>query len=135
MKSSKSIRSTKPFWNIRHAASIFGALLLVPFVVLLAGAGQLVPDKVQKKAEPFSPEDVRLLDGPFKHAQDMDRAYLLSLDVDSLARPFRVTAGLPVTAKSLGGWEAADSEVRGHFIGHWLSACAEMYAATGRRSS
>ena len=44
---------------------------------------------------------------------------------------FRVNAGLPSTAKPYGGWEEPKSEVRGHFVGHYLSACALMYASTG----
>src|SRR5262249_48714174 len=34
-------------------------------------------------------------------------------------------------AKPLGGWEAPDVELRGHAVGHYLSALALMYAATG----
>jgi len=44
---------------------------------------------------------------------------------------FRVTAGLPSSAEPLGGWEAPDNELRGHFTGHYLSACALMWAQTG----
>src|SRR5581483_1152124 len=39
--------------------------------------------------------------------------------------------GLPSNAEPLGGWEAPDCELRGHFVGHYMSACAQMYAATG----
>ena len=83
------------------------------------------------KAQPFDLREVRLLDGPFKHAMELDRQYLLSLDVDRLLHSFRVNAGLPSSAEPLGGWEELKSEVRGHFIGHYLSACALMYASTG----
>ncbi len=79
----------------------------------------------------FPLESVRLLDGPFKHAQELDKDYLLSLDVDRLLRNFRVNAGLPTSAQPLGGWEAPDCELRGHFVGHYMSACAMMYASTG----
>jgi DUF1680 family protein len=77
--------------------------------------------------------DVRLLDGPFKHARQLDEAYLLSLDVNRLLHTFRVNAGLPSTAEPLGGWEEPHCELRGHFVGHYLSACALMYASTGDR--
>ena len=79
----------------------------------------------------FSLHDVRLLDGPFQHAQELDRQYLLSLDPDRLLHTFRVNAGLPSSAKPLGGWEEPKCELRGHFVGHYLSACALMYASTG----
>jgi DUF1680 family protein len=83
------------------------------------------------RAEPFDLSDARLLDGPFRHAQEMDRRYLLSLDPDRLLACFRLTAGLPPRAQPYGGWEAPDGCNRGHFEGHYLSACAKMYAATG----
>ena len=41
---------------------------------------------------------------------------------------FRVTAGLPSSAEPLGGWEAPNNELRGHFTGHYLSACALLFA-------
>jgi DUF1680 family protein len=93
----------------------------------------------REKVEPSVPmavwafplQEVHLLDGPFLHAMELDGAYLLSLDTDRLAHNFRVNAGLPSTAKPYGGWEAPDCELRGHFVGHYLTACAQMFAATG----
>jgi len=81
------------------------------------------------KARPFSLQDVRLLDGPFAQAMGRDREYLLSLDLDRLLHMFRVTAGLPAPGEAYGGWEG--SELRGHTMGHYLSACSLMYASTG----
>ncbi len=83
------------------------------------------------KLQPFPMTDVRLLDGPFKTGQDINREFLYSLDIDRLLRNFRVTAGLPAPGEPLTGWEAPDCEVRGHFFGHYLSALAIMYASTG----
>ena len=57
--------------------------------------------------------------------------YLLALEPDRLLHTFRLNAGLPSTAKPLGGWEEPKGELRGHFVGHYLSACALMYASTG----
>src|SRR5262249_29492243 len=37
----------------------------------------------------------------------------------------------PSKAQQLGGWERPDIELRGHFMGHYLSACALMYSSTG----
>jgi DUF1680 family protein len=53
------------------------------------------------------------------------------MDSDRLLHNFRVTAGLPSTAEPLGGWEEPKGELRGHSVGHYLTACALMYAATG----
>ncbi len=90
-----------------------------------------VPLAIQTKVAPFDLSEVRLLDGPFERALQLDRRYLLSLDVDRLLHNFRVNAGLPSSAEPLGGWEKPDCELRGHFIGHYLSACALMFASTG----
>lgn len=90
-----------------------------------------VENKVPLKAQPFDLQDVRLLDGPFRDASRRDQKYLLDLDVDRLLHNFRVTAGLPSAAAPYGGWEAPDVELRGHSVGHFLSACALMYATTG----
>lgn len=83
------------------------------------------------KAESFPMTDVRLLDGLFRDAMLRDKTYLLSLEADRLLHNFRVTAGLPSSAEPLGGWEKPDCELRGHFVGHYLSALALMYASTG----
>jgi DUF1680 family protein len=83
------------------------------------------------EAHAFPLEQVRLLDGPFKHAMELDKGYLLALDPERLLRTFRINAGLTSTAAPLGGWEAGGVELRGHFTGHYMSACALMYASTG----
>ena len=77
----------------------------------------------------FDIDQVKLLYGPFKDAQDRDKNYLLSLQPEKLLSRFRATAGLDSLVPAYKGWEAG--ELRGHFTGHYLSACAMMYAATG----
>jgi uncharacterized protein len=105
--------------------------LAIVIAAATAAVAAPVPDKVALKAQPFPLTEVRLLDGPFKQAMQLDGQYLLSLDADRLLHNFRVNAGLPSSAKPLGGWEAPDVELRGHTVGHYLSALALMYAATG----
>jgi len=90
-----------------------------------------VQDKVPSKAHPFDLRDVRLLEGPFREAMLRDQKYLLELDSNRLLHNFRLTAGIPSTAQPLGGWEDPKGELRGHTVGHFLSACALMYASTG----
>ena len=92
-----------------------------------APAGEVVPIA----ARGFALTDVRLLDGPFREAMLRDQQFLLSLDVDRLLHTFRLNAGLPSSATPLGGWEAPDVELRGHSVGHFLTASALMYASTG----
>ncbi|GAB2276988.1 hypothetical protein Dimus_011696 [Dionaea muscipula] len=63
-------------------------------------------------------------------AQQTNLEYLLMLDVDRMLWSFRKTAGLPTVGSPYGGWEAPDVELRGHFVGHYLSATAHMWAST-----
>lgn len=88
-------------------------------------------EKIAWKVEPFPMTQVRLRSGLLKNAMDVDAKYLASVPNDRLLHMFRLTAGLPSTAQPLGGWEAPDCELRGHFAGgHYLSACALMYSST-----
>jgi DUF1680 family protein len=75
----------------------------------------------------FSLGDVTLLDGPFKHARELNIQTLLKYDVDRLLAPYRKEAGLAAKAKSYPNWEGLD----GHVGGHYLSALAIHFAATG----
>ncbi|NMB06147.1 MAG: glycosyl hydrolase, partial [Bacteroidales bacterium] len=77
----------------------------------------------------FSLQDVRLLESPFKHAEDLNRDYLLEMDADRLLAPFLREAGLQPKAESYTNWE--NSGLDGHIGGHYLSALAQMFAATG----
>ena len=88
-----------------------------------------VKPSVALKARPFSLDRVRLLDGPFKKAQDADHTYLLTLDVHRLLNGFYKNAGLEARGEAYGGWERMD--IAGHSLGHFLTAASQMYAATG----
>lgn len=89
-----------------------------------------VKPAVDVQAYAFSLHDVRLLEGsPFKNAMDKDAAYLLTLEPDRLLHRFHAFAGLPTKAEIYGGWES--DGLSGHTLGHYLSACAMMYASTG----
>jgi DUF1680 family protein len=126
---------------MKHGIRLLGCLATVGIAFLngTARADALADGETQITVQPVIPlqarafrlQDVRLLDGPFKHAMELDRQYLLSLDVDRLLHNFRVNAGLTSSAQPLGGWEEPKGELRGHFVGHYLTACALMYASTG----
>ncbi|WNB84407.1 beta-L-arabinofuranosidase domain-containing protein [Cellulomonas sp. ATA003] len=75
------------------------------------------------------PAAVRLLAGPFRDAQDADVRYVLALDPDRLLAPYLVEAGLVPDAPGYGNWEG--DGMGGHIGGHYLSACAQLWAATG----
>lgn len=80
---------------------------------------------------PIPLQSVRLLDGPIQDRQSLNSRYLLELDLDRLLHNFRVNAGFPSQARPLGGWESPSCGLRGHFTGHYLSACAHTIASTG----
>jgi uncharacterized protein len=80
------------------------------------------------KLKAFDLNCVRVTDGPLKHAMDLNKEYLLQLEPDRLLARFREYAGLETKAKNYEGWEALG--ISGHSLGHYLSACAMMAAAT-----
>ena len=79
--------------------------------------------------EPFRLNQVELLPSPFKHAQQLDAEWLLSLDPDRLMHRVHKNAGLTPKGENYGGWESQRGGGRG--LGHYMSACAMMWAATG----
>ena len=82
------------------------------------------------RVEEFPLQEVRLLDGPFKHACDVDIDVLLQYDTDRLLAPFFKEAGLPLKAELFPNWAGLD----GHVAGHYLSALAMAYASTGNEA-
>src|SRR6185503_470975 len=126
------LSSTRSEGRMERRRAPLALTWIVVSLAAVAAQDQSRPgDRVVLLARPFPLTAVRLLDGPFKDAMLRDQAYLLELDQDRLLHTFRLTAGLPTTATPLGGWEAPDVELRGHTAGHYLSAVALMYAATG----
>lgn len=77
----------------------------------------------------FPLADVVLLEGPLKQARDLNLKVLLQYDVDRLLAPYRKEAGLPVKAETYPNWDGLD----GHIAGHYLSAMAINFAATGNK--
>ena len=81
---------------------------------------------------------VRILPGLFRRRMDLNEAYLMELDSDCLLQNFYLEAGIilpgqqvlpdPSAAKLHWGWEAPICQLRGHFLGHWLSAAAALCA-------
>ncbi|MGW8265458.1 MAG: beta-L-arabinofuranosidase domain-containing protein [Longimicrobiales bacterium] len=97
--------------------------------------GPLAVGQALPAVRPFDLHSVRLLDGPFRAAQERNGRYMLSLDPDRLLHNFRVNAGLEPRAPVYGGWESqepwVDIRCHGHTLGHWLTAGSLMYASTG----
>lgn len=92
---------------------------------MLAPMGVVAQDRLYDNAFPLG--DVKLLDGPFRHAMDLNVDVLLQYDVDRLLAPYLKEAGLKPKAESFPCWDGLD----GHVGGHYLTALAIHYASTG----
>nr|WP_238357631.1 beta-L-arabinofuranosidase domain-containing protein [Cohnella zeiphila] len=80
-------------------------------------------------------KNVLVRDGEIKRREAANRAYLMKLNSDHLLFNYRLEAGrysgrgIPEDAH--GGWESPVCQLRGHFLGHWLSAAALHYEESG----
>lgn len=79
----------------------------------------------------FRLDEVRLTDKTFAARRELAKAYIRDFDLQRLMHTFKLNAGLPSDAAPLGGWEAPDCGLRGHFVGHYLSACAKLAYGDG----
>ncbi len=87
------------------------------------------PEKVDFRFLPFMLNEIKLLDGPFLHATELNRTVLLNYDPDRLLSRFYDEAGLKPKASKYLGWE--NESLAGHSLGHYLSGCALMFQTTG----
>lgn len=88
----------------------------------------LLSFSIMAQMKTFDLQEVRLTEGPFKNAQDVDLKYILDLEPDRLLAPYLIDAGLPPKEERYGNWESIGLD--GHIGGHYLSALAMMYAST-----
>jgi DUF1680 family protein len=89
--------------------------------------------------KPIKSKNVRLLPSIFKERYDLNRSYLMNLKNQGLLQNFYLEAGIilpglqvlhnPDTDEIHWGWDAPTCQLRGHFLGHWLSAAASIFAA------
>lgn len=86
----------------------------------------------------FDKKQVSVSSGLFRERMNVNRNYLMELDSQCLLQNFYLEAGIimpglqvvaePESAKLHWGWEAPTCQLRGHFLGHWLSAAATLSA-------
>ena len=107
------------------------AVLLALIAVAALEAAQPVRQAIPYAARPLPLSAVRLTGGPLKHAQGLDREYLLKLEPDRMLSYYRQRAGLKPKAPGYGGWDGDGKNLTGHILGHYLSAASFMWAATG----
>lgn len=91
---------------------------------------------------PLAPGSITHREGQLHSRRQPTLAYLRSLTDENLLRPYRFQAGLWSWSGTAGttvggaepggpagwhwGWEAPTSQLRGHILGHWLSAAAHL---------
>lgn len=73
-------------------------------------------------------DQVSISDPYIVNAFAREIGYLTSYDPDRLLAGFRENRGLPPKGEKYPGWE--NTEIRGHTLGHYLSALSQAYAAT-----
>lgn len=74
----------------------------------------------------------------FRERATVNRNYLMELNTQGLLQNFYLEAGIvmpglqvledPATALLHWGWDAPTCQLRGHFLGHWMSAAAMLVA-------
>ena len=93
---------------------------------------------MNKIFESAKPQQVRLLDSEIRRRFQVNEDLLLRYQSKDLLRSYYFEAGLWKDNSENPkiehwGWEGPTSEIRGHFVGHWLSAAAITYASDGNR--
>ncbi|NIK68073.1 beta-L-arabinofuranosidase domain-containing protein [Paenibacillus sp. BK720] len=76
----------------------------------------------------FGLDRVKLYGDYQTNAFQKELDYLRSYDVDRLLAGFKETSGLQPKADKYPGWE--NTEIRGHTLGHYLTAVSQAYAQT-----
>ncbi|UYO97027.1 glycoside hydrolase family 127 protein [Microbacterium sp. M28] len=107
------------------------------------------PTRVPARGESrhaLAPSTVHLTAGTFDRRRRLNREYLVSLSERNLVQNHLIEAGIGDQAWHLHpsgssiadrgldrhwGWETPGSLLRGHFLGHWMSAAARETATTG----
>ena len=121
--------STRQFSRRTLLQGAAPAALMLGNAPRLAHAAATTARPPQMQMESFPIEAVRLLPSPYHDAMQADIAYLHRLEADRLLHNFREQAGLKPKGAVYGGWES--ESIAGHTLGHYLSACAHMYAQSG----
>lgn len=77
----------------------------------------------------FHLDEVQLTDKTFAFRRALVKKYIIEFDIERLMYTFKINAEIPSNAKPLGGWEDVECGLRGHFVGHFLSACSKFASA------
>ena len=121
---------------MKYITCLLVGTLLSAYTTAEAADTKIVVNPVQPTQRTLFPlTDVRLGDSQFKDIQELDHAYLLSLEPERLLSWFRREAGLAPDAPAYPFWESEDvwggGPLAGHIMGFSLSSMSMMYEATG----
>lgn len=94
---------------------------------------------MENKLTPADRKNVHLTNSLFRTRAEINRKYIKELNTTALLQNFYLEAGLslpglrtieePEKAYIHWGWESPVCQLRGHFLGHWLSSAAKIYAS------
>ena len=121
-----------PHWRRDLPTTATSAVELVPYPFSTDGGTNNGPLPRRRRLEPFEPLAVALHNHTHIFSATVTNLrYMLALEPDDLLFAWRRQAGIsqPWGARGLRGWESPGSELRGHVLGHWLSAVALSIAA------
>jgi MYXO-CTERM domain-containing protein len=102
--------------------SVLAASLLCPVFTVGTASAQSSVEKLQE----FGLDEVQITDEYETNLFDKDVTYLITtLDSDRLLAGFKAVSQGTNPTNLYGGWE--NTNIRGHTMGHWLTAVAQAY--------
>jgi DUF1680 family protein len=108
-----------------------GALLVCGGAIGAAGVRRALGVDAPAPLDELGYAQVKFEPGPVYAQARENHQLVMSLDEDSLLRPFRQRAGLPAPGADLGGWYDTYAFAPGATFGQWICALARYYAASG----
>ena len=126
---------------LKSSAALAAGTAVLPNSVVFAAA----PVTATTPLTLFEYRDVQLLDGPMLVQFQQNHSLFMSLNEDSLLKPFRQLAGQPAPGEDMGGWYTPSplfdppknmtGYIPGHSFGQYLSGLARAYAVTGDKAT
>jgi DUF1680 family protein len=108
-----------------------GGLLVCGGAIGAAGVRRALAVEPQAPLAELRYAQVKFEPGPVHTQARENHQLVMSLDEDSLLRPFRQRAGLPAPGADLGGWYDTYAFAPGATFGQWMCALARYHAADG----
>jgi uncharacterized protein len=117
--------------NTRRGLLAVGALTVAGWRDFTGAASDLAAGANSVPLKELNYNQVQFAAGPLERQARENHRLVLSLDEDSLLRPFRVRSGQKAPGSELGGWYDTYAFAPGATFGQWMSALSRYYAITG----